>query len=67
MINEIGERRGTRKRDIFEQQSYASHRALRAFERASFLLQPNVSADGKERALRWVRLWMDFANARHRR
>jgi hypothetical protein len=48
------------RRNIHQRRAYAARRAIMAIDRFSGTTSPGSSAE-HVRALRWMRLWMDFA------
>lgn len=51
------------RRDIHQRRAYAAQRAVMAVDRASHLASAGSCLD-REKAFRWMRLWMAFAASR---
>lgn len=54
----------TPKRDMYERRAYAARRAGAAIARLS-RVAASGSPEEKNRALRWMKLWIAFAVSRH--
>lgn len=52
------------KRDLHQLRAYAGRRAVLALDRASLLATQGEGED-KDKAFRWMRLWLAFAASRH--
>jgi hypothetical protein len=52
------------KRDLYQSREYAGRRAVLALDRASVLATEGKGED-KDKAFRWMRLWLAFAAPRH--
>jgi protein-disulfide isomerase-like protein with CxxC motif len=63
---ETPERHRKASRNIYQRRAYAAGRALTALERYSFICLSYGLPAEREKALRWVNAWRDFAFARVR-
>jgi len=52
------------KRDTYQLREYAAKRAVLALDRASSLATCGAGEE-KDKAFRWMRLWLAFAASRH--
>jgi hypothetical protein len=52
------------QRDIYQRRIYAAHRAVIAVDRAIRITSVGSYAE-RDRALRWMKLWMAFAASRY--
>ena len=65
-MEDSSERRGKRtpaRRDIYQRRQYAAQRALIALDRVGRTASDGLPQD-RERAHRWLRLWVAFAACR---